>query len=287
MFNKIKRILHYISKNNIEILNILYKNIFKNIFILLIFKKYFYIKSKKVRANNKSIIITGTGGDKKNTINVTSMVSIILSDIFKLKIFKYGSKSYSSKIGSIDFLEYFLKKHKTKLRIIKSSKIFNVDKISKLRKRIKKRTIFNYIFSIINLTNSNYQILGTSNLRLHKILRYIKAKNIMYIGGIDGMDEASTHSPTKISILKNGKIGMFIINKKTILETKKIVVNSKRNSYKIFIKMLRNNNIKLLFLNILVILKYIKKNKNIYFVLKKTFSYKVFKYVKFFKKNSK
>ncbi|MGX7589142.1 hypothetical protein ACT2CC_00240 [Candidatus Vidania fulgoroideorum] len=296
MFKKINKIIKYIyckdinKKKKIFLIQFLNTEIRKKIFLISVFKNCIRKKMKKknIKYNKKSIIITGTGGDKKKTFNITSSVFIILSDIFKAKIIKYGSKSFTSKVGSIDFLYYFLKKNNINLNILYSNNVFkNIKKITEIRKEICNKTIFNYIFPLINVSKSKYHIIGSSNLLLHKILKYKKKNNTLFLSGIDNMDEISIYCPSKITIFKK-KIASYIINYNTIIENKKIIINTVEDSYNTLGNFFYDFIVKkIIFLNLYTIIKYFKKNKNIFFLLKITLKEKNFKDVKYFKKNSK
>ncbi|WDI79251.1 hypothetical protein ONB67_00015 [Candidatus Vidania fulgoroideae] len=290
MLKKINKIFNFIYKyKNYKYLNFLLKSFNRKSFIFLVFKEYLKTFLNKVKKKKKSLLITGTGGDKKKTFNITSSIFIILSKIYRIKIIKYGSKSFTSSVGSISFLNYVKKKHKFELKILYSNKIFrNINIISKIRKKINKKTIFNFLFPLINVTKSKYQVIGSNNMKFHRILKYKKKNQILFISGEDGMDEGTIYGYTKITIFKKN-INSFIINKKTILGKKKIKKVKKINeSYNIFINMFSYYDVKkIVFFNLYIVMKYLKKNKNIFFLLKKTFRYNIFYNAKFFKKNSR
>ena len=60
-------------------------------------------KSKRVNASN-CIDTCGTGGDGKNTLNISTASAILLSSM-NIKVAKHGNKAVSSKCGSGDVLE--------------------------------------------------------------------------------------------------------------------------------------------------------------------------------------
>ncbi|WP_458659147.1 hypothetical protein [Candidatus Vidania fulgoroideorum] len=228
--------------------------------------KYFFIYYKNIINKNLknmkiNLDICGTGGDLKNTFNISSSVFLILS-IIGVKCYKQGSKKITSKSGSVEFIDSLFKNYnkfniKKKIKLLKiknflfltSSDTFGKTnkKLLKLRKKINKPTVFNYVFSTINPINSYNQLIGINNKSLMKtVLKsvfYNKIKKAIILNSFDGMDELSIFSANKIIVLiKNKLINFIFFPKKKKYKYDNILICNKFKSVEIFLNSIKNLN---------------------------------------------
>ena len=160
-----------------------------------------------------TIDIVGTGGDGKNTFNISTLTSFIVAGTGQ-KVAKHGNYSVSSQSGSSDMLESFgynftndestLKKHLDKANIcfLHAPKFHPAMKaVGPTRKALKLKTFFNMLGPLVNPSSPKNHMLGTFNLEVARLYNYIlQEENINYgiIHALDGYDEISLTSGFKI-----------------------------------------------------------------------------------------
>jgi anthranilate phosphoribosyltransferase len=191
------------------------------------------LRNKAKRVNVQDCIDTcGTGGDGKNTLNISTASALLLSSM-GIKVAKHGNKAVSSKCGSGDVLE------ELKIKInLEPKEIENEIKknnfgfmfapnyhsamkfVGPTRKKIGKRTIFNMIGPLSNPALVERQVVGVFNKKLLKIfadgLKSLNIKFAWIVHSEDGLDEISPYAKTNIIQLKNGKISEIIVDPKDL-----------------------------------------------------------------------
>jgi len=184
-------------------------------------------KSKRVNVQN-CVDTCGTGGDGKNTLNISTASAILLSSM-GVKVAKHGNKAVSSKCGSGDVLEALnieinLEPKKIEKQINQNNFGFMfapnyhsaMKYVGPTRKKIGKRTIFNMIGPLSNPALVERQVIGVFDKKLLKIfanaLKNINIKFAWIINSEDGLDEISPYAKSQIVQLKSGKISEISID---------------------------------------------------------------------------
>jgi anthranilate phosphoribosyltransferase len=170
----------------------------------------------------------GTGGDKSNSFNVSSTVSILLAACGSY-VAKHGNRSITSKSGSADMLEAI--GVNLNLSLENSAKMLEetgftfmfaqnhhpcMKNIMPIRKSIPHRTIFNILGPLSNPATVSKQLIGVFDKSYINKLAYaldmLDTKRSMIVSSNDGMDEISISDITYATSLYNGKIEDFEIN---------------------------------------------------------------------------
>tara|TARA_Y100000590_G_scaffold465327_1_gene637314 strand:+ start:363 stop:1355 length:993 start_codon:yes stop_codon:yes gene_type:complete len=188
-------------------------------------------KSKRVKVED-AIDTCGTGGDGKNTLNISTASALLLSAL-GVKVAKHGNKAVSSKCGSGDVLE--------ELKININFEPFEVENsinknnfgfmfapnyhsamkyVGPIRKKIGKRTIFNMIGPLSSPALVERQVVGVFDQKLLVIfaeaLKNLNIKFAWIVNSNDGLDEISPYDVTNVYQLKNGEIKNIQINPKDL-----------------------------------------------------------------------
>jgi anthranilate phosphoribosyltransferase len=166
-----------------------------------------------------TIDIVGTGGDGKNTFNISTLTSFIVAGTGQ-KVAKHGNYSVSSQSGSSDMLESFgykftneqsiLRSHLEKANIcfLHAPKFHPAMKaVSHTRKALALKTFFNMLGPLVNPSAPQNHMLGTFNLETARLYNYIlQAENTNYgiIHALDGYDEIALTGGFKF-FTKNGE----------------------------------------------------------------------------------
>ncbi len=189
----------------------------------------YVLREKSKRVNVKECIDTcGTGGDGKNTLNISTASALLLASM-GIKVAKHGNKAVSSKCGSGDVLEALnikinLEPKDVENQINKNNFGFMfapnyhsaMKYVGPTRKKIGKRTIFNMIGPLSSPALVERQVVGVFDKKLLKTFANgLKSLNIKFawiVNSEDGLDEISPYAKTNIIQLKNGQLSEITIN---------------------------------------------------------------------------
>jgi len=160
-----------------------------------------------------TIDLVGTGGDGKDTFNISTLASFITAGA-GIKVTKHGNYGVSSITGSSNVMESlgikfsndsdFLKKCVDQAGIcILHAPLFHpaMKNVGPIRKELGVRTIFNILGPMINPSFPKNQLLGVFNLELARMYAYLYQNtdsNFTIVHALDGYDEVSLTGATKI-----------------------------------------------------------------------------------------
>lgn len=181
-----------------------------------------------VKHDKPVICNCGTGGDTKNTFNISTAVAFVLAGA-GVAVAKHGNRSVSSACGSADVLvalgvnvDLPASRVSQEINEIGIGFLFApaLNKamrfVAKPRKELGFRTVFNLLGPIINPAHLDYQLVGVYDGSLTEkvadVLKSVGVKRAMVIHSEDGMDEISTHAKTKVSELHNGMVANYEID---------------------------------------------------------------------------
>src|ERR1700741_2169773 len=157
--------------------------------------------------------IVGTGGDGKNTFNISTLACFIVAGTGQ-KVAKHGNYGASSISGASNVMEqlgYKFSNDNVKLkREIEEANIcflhaplFHpaLKTVGPIRKNLAMRTFFNMLGPMVNPAFPQYQLVGVYNLEMARIYNYLlqlSGKPFTIIHSLDGYDEISLTNDTKV-----------------------------------------------------------------------------------------
>lgn len=171
--------------------------------------------------------IVGTGGDGSNTINISTLSSVVVSAA-GIPVAKHGNRAASSKCGTADCLEAL--GVKIDCAPARSSQILKdinlcflfaqkyhpaMRFVGAVRKEMGIRTLFNVLGPLANPAGATMQLFGVYSEELVEplahVLRNLGVKRAMVVYGRDSMDEISLSAETKVCEFKNDEFKSYVI----------------------------------------------------------------------------
>jgi len=160
-----------------------------------------------------TIDLCGTGGDGKNTFNISTISSFIVAGA-GYKVAKHGNVGVSSPCGSSNIMEYLGYKFSNDISKLTSevdksgvcylhAPLFNpaMKNVAPVRKELGLKTFFNILGPMVNPCKPKNQMVGVYNLELARLYNYLYQqtdKNYAIVFSLDGYDEISLTSDFKV-----------------------------------------------------------------------------------------
>jgi anthranilate phosphoribosyltransferase len=160
-----------------------------------------------------SIDLCGTGGDGKDTFNISTLASFVTAGA-GIKVAKHGNYGVSSISGSSNVMEnlgvkfsndaQFLEKCIDQAGIcILHAPLFHpaMKNVAPIRKELAVKTFFNMLGPMVNPSFPKNQLVGVFNLELARMYAYLyqnTTTNFTILHSLDGYDEISLTGSTKV-----------------------------------------------------------------------------------------
>ncbi len=183
-------------------------------------------KANRIKTKHKKVVDTcGTGGDCKNTFNISTTAAIVAAGA-GVVIAKHGNRSVSSKSGSADVLEA--------LGVNINIEICSVERcidelgigfifapkahtamanVAKARKEMGIKTVFNILGPLTNPAGASGRVIGVYDEGLVDLminaLKNLGVKRAFVVHGDDGMDEFSVCSKNRVAELRENRINKY------------------------------------------------------------------------------
>jgi len=183
------------------------------------------------------IDLCGTGGDGKNTFNISTLASFVVAGA-GYPVAKHGNYGVSSGCGSSNVMEYLgYRFTNDKTVITRQLEAANIcflhaplfhpamKTVAPIRRELGVKTFFNMIGPLVNPANPRYQSVGVFSLELARLYGYLyqqTEKRYTILHALDGYDELSLTGDFK-TISNSGEqlwtieqLGLSLVKSKSI-----------------------------------------------------------------------
>lgn len=170
-------------------------------------------------SDHELIDLCGTGGDGKDTFNISTLASFVVAGSGH-KVAKHGNYGVSSGCGSSNVMEYLGYQFTNDQDVLKRSldksgicfihaPLFNpaMKTVAPIRKELGVKTFFNMLGPMCNPAQPKNQLVGVFSLELARLYAYLYQdtdKNYTILHAVDGFDEISLTCDFK-TFSKNGE----------------------------------------------------------------------------------
>ncbi|HRP32235.1 MAG TPA: anthranilate phosphoribosyltransferase [Agriterribacter sp.] len=161
----------------------------------------------------QTIDIVGTGGDGKNTFNISTLACFIVAGTGQ-KVVKHGNYGATSVSGASNVMEQLGYRFKSDQgQLLKEVDEANIcflhaplfhpalKAVGAIRKNLAVRTFFNMLGPMVNPARPGFQLVGVYNLEMARIYNYLlqgTGNAFTIIHSLDGYDEISLTNDTKV-----------------------------------------------------------------------------------------
>jgi anthranilate phosphoribosyltransferase len=170
---------------------------------------------------NELIDLCGTGGDGKDTFNISTLASFVVAGA-GYKVAKHGNYGVSSGCGSSNVMEFLGYKFTNDVGELKRTldtanicflhaPLFHpaMKTVAPIRRELGVKTFFNMLGPMVNPARPNNQLVGVYNLELARMYAYLyqrSDKKYTILNALEGYDEISLTCDFKTFTPKGEKV---------------------------------------------------------------------------------
>ena len=181
--------------------------------------------------SREAVDIVGTGGDRANTVNVSTMAAIVAAGA-GAKVIKHGARAASSMAGPADTLEALgvkidvePSKQAVILDHVGISFLFaqqyhpSMKNVAGVRRQLGIQTTFNFLGPLANPARPRAMALGVANDGVAPVIARVLAERGtrgMVFRGFDGLDELTTTSDSDVWLVAEGRVHRTALDPTTL-----------------------------------------------------------------------
>lgn len=183
--------------------------------------------ARKIHIEGQTLDIVGTGGDRQNTVNISTMATLVCSGA-GVKMVKHGNRASSSSSGSADVLEVLGVNLDVPVErlpwVYEQSGIAfcfanlfhpSMRHVAVARRELRIPTAFNFLGPLTNPALPSASAIGCSDLRMAPIMAGVLAARGargLVFRGEDGLDEMTTTASNRVWEVREGKVQEFMFD---------------------------------------------------------------------------
>ncbi|SDI81812.1 anthranilate phosphoribosyltransferase [Nonomuraea jiangxiensis] len=178
-------------------------------------------RAAAIRIPGDLVDLVGTGGDRANTVNISTMAAVVAAAA-GVKVVKHGGRAASSMAGSADVLEALgvvidlapaaVARVADEVGITFCfAPVFNpaLKRTSKPRRELGVPTVFNFLGPLTNPALPHAQAVGVYHPVLAPVIAGVLAErgaSALVFRGDDGLDELTTCGPSSVWVVRRGAV---------------------------------------------------------------------------------
>lgn len=180
-----------------------------------------------VHLDAEAVDVVGTGGDRANTVNISTMAAIVAAGA-GAKVVKHGSRAASSMTGTADTLEALgvninCDPQQQPAVLSEAGIVFLFAQlyhpamryVAPVRKQLAIQTTFNFLGPLSNPAQPRAMALGVANDEVAPVIARVLAERGvrgLVFRGFDGLDELTTTSPSDVWLVSDQRVHRTTLN---------------------------------------------------------------------------
>ncbi len=181
-----------------------------------------YAHATTISVTGPIVDVVGTGGDRSNTVNISTMAAIVLAGA-GVRVVKHGNRAASSASGAADVLEALgvvltLTPEQVAQVAAEAGITFcfaqlfhpSMRHTAPVRGPLGVPTAFNFLGPLTNPARPGAQAVGVADARMAPIMAGVFAErgaNALVFRGDDGLDELTTTTTSQVWVVRDGMVG--------------------------------------------------------------------------------
>lgn len=181
----------------------------------------------RVPGQSDAVDIVGTGGDRANTVNISTMAAVVAAAA-GVRVVKHGNRAASSSCGSADLVEALgvpLQFGPADVAATLEAAgigfcfapVFHpaLRHVGPTRRELGIPTVFNFLGPLTNPAQPSASAIGCGNARMAPVMAQVfaqRSSSALVFRGDDGLDELTTTTTSSVWVVSGGQVRPAIVD---------------------------------------------------------------------------